>query len=372
MRQNNKSILIISQSGRALAASAARAGLPVTVIDRFADTDSQSLASKCFAVEADGMGLDNNHLRAILQSIPEETVAGVITGSGLERSTDLIADLPESWRYYGNPPAVWRSCNDPMSFTAMLDSLDIRYPETQLDRPAESAGWLVKQKNAAGGSHVTYLLEEPAYTENVYFQKYLEGRNISVVFLANADNGVMIGVSDTEVANRKQGDFRYCGAVSSVTIAAAVEQQLRDIVTRLVRRLALRGLCGIDVIIDNREQCWLLELNPRPTATFELYEREKSLLDAHISACQGQLPRLPTVTGCSGQHVFYTDVDVQIPSLEWPAWVTDRPVAGRVINTGEPVCTVHAHGNAPEKVRHDLHLRTGWLQEQFGKHCHAA
>lgn len=374
MRQNNSSLLVISQSGRSLAASASRAGIPVTVIDHFADMDTQSLAVNCFPVAGDATGLDSNRIREIVTSLTGKSVTGVIAGSGLEHATDLIAELQEdpSCSYYGNSAAVWRTCSDPAAFTALLDDLDIRYPETQFDPPAVFTGWLVKQKQTAGGAHVKHLQERTARPENAYYQKYLEGRHLSVVFLANARNSEIIGISDTYVADRKQGDFRYAGAVSSVTIAPAVARQLQGIVSGLASRLALRGLCGIDVVVDDGEQCWLLELNPRPTATFELYEREQSLVAAHISACQGQMPILPVIRDCRGQQVFYTDVNLRVPSLEWPAWITDRPAPGQVIIAGGPVCTVHAQAHDPATVRQELQSRTDWLLEQFRKHRHAA
>lgn len=372
MRQNNKSLLIISHSGRALAASAARAGLSVHVIDRFVDTDTQSLSGKCLSVAGDAPAIDSDHLQALLQEMDRGKLAGVIVGSGVEGSTGLITQLQEEWPYYGNPASVWHACNDPAIFTDILDQIDIRHPETQFARPASTGSWLVKQKFAAGGSHVKHLADAPSEANNIYYQKYIDGRNISVVFLADTFNTRIAGVSETEVVDRDKGDFRYAGALSSVTIAPAVEHQLLNIVTGLTNHLELRGLCGIDVVIDEQDQCWLLELNPRPTATFELYEREESLVAAHISACRGQMPALSALSDVHAHRVFYSDADLFVPALTWPDWVTDRPAPGHIIKAGEPVCMVHAQGNDHASVRHDLQLRTTWLREQFRKSCQAA
>lgn len=372
MRQNNNPLLIISQSGRALAASARKAGLSVTVIDRFVDTDTRSLSVKCLCVDGDAMGIDGDHLQTLLRDIDREGLAGVVVGSGLERVTGLITQLQEEWPYYGNPVSVWHACNNPGLFTGILDQLEIRYPETQSVRPASTENWLVKQKYAAGGSHVKRLTDVLSEASNAYYQKYINGRNISVVFLADAFYAQIIGISEIEVVDRDQGDFRYAGALSSVTIAPAVEQQLHDIVTRLTNHLKLRGLCGIDVVIDDQEQCRLLELNPRPTATFELYEQGNSLLAAHISACQGQMPVLSAASIVRGQRVLYSDADLFIPVLTWPDWVTDRPAPEQLVKAGEPVCMVHAQGSDQASVRHDLQLRTRSMQEQFSKNCQAA
>ena len=76
--------------------------------------------------------------------------------------------------------------------------------------------------------------------------------------------------------------FTYGGAVSISReelpdhISCSMERAAQEIVSSF----GLRGLASLDMIVNDNG--WvLLEVNPRPSATFELHEGEESFLAAH-------------------------------------------------------------------------------------------
>src|SRR5690349_11299402 len=101
-------ILIAAISGRALAASARRAGFLPLVADCFGDDDTLALAHAHVHVHLDAKrGLDPERL---LQALPQLSAAhhpiGLVYGAGFEDRPNLVARLAARWRLLGNAPNV--------------------------------------------------------------------------------------------------------------------------------------------------------------------------------------------------------------------------------------------------------------------------
>jgi predicted ATP-grasp superfamily ATP-dependent carboligase len=103
----------------------------------------------------------------------------------------------------------------------------------------------------------------------------------------------------------------------------------------------------------HRDAYWLLEINPRPGATLDIFEPEGgSLFALHVDACRGALaPGLERPTGAKASATVYAAQDVLVPALHWPDWTADRPHAASRINAGEPLCTVYAAAKTSEQAR---------------------
>src|SRR2546430_14721110 len=88
--------LIAAVTGRALAASAARSGVPVVVLDCFADRDTRGLARPCRSVAArQGLRFDARALlAAAAEPAPWGRCAGLGCGSGFEGPTGFPARAP--------------------------------------------------------------------------------------------------------------------------------------------------------------------------------------------------------------------------------------------------------------------------------------
>jgi predicted ATP-grasp superfamily ATP-dependent carboligase len=121
-----------------------------------------------------------------------------------------------------------------------------------------------------------------------------------------------------------------------------------DLLTRAVAQLAnvasLVGLNSLDFHVDG-ERLWLLDVNPRPGATLDIFEPPKqSLFGLHIAACAGKLATTPIYPpGAKAAAIAYADDDIpSVPALEWPKWTADRPQPGSAVKAGEPLCTVYA------------------------------
>jgi predicted ATP-grasp superfamily ATP-dependent carboligase len=371
MPQNNP-WLIVAQSGRALAVSAARAGFTTYVIDRFGDMDTRAAAHQSKVVECD-KDFDINKLTGIIEDYSDIRFAGVVTGSGLENHPAVLDFIKQHWPLYGNDAETVRACKDPVRFFKLLDKLSIPHPRVRAGIHVGKDEWLVKFAGGAGGNHISRYTDGDELPAGCYLQEKISGRTLSVVFLADGRNCRIVGYNEIWPAAPEKDDYRYSGAMTLPAIGNELAVELGDITSTLVKSLELKGLCGMDVIVDDRNQCRVLEINPRPVATFELHERHNSLFEAHILACQGKLPQLPEAgKACFAHKMVHAVEDFIMPEFAWPAWTTDRPAPGTLIRMNSPVCTIHAQATDIRNIHQQLDTRTQALQQLMPRHKLAA
>ena len=359
--------LIVAVTGRALAVSAARGGHAAVVLDCFGDRDTRALAAACHAVgSAGGIRLDGRALLASARAeAPPQQSAGLVYGGGLEARTGLLARLARGRRLYGNPPEVVTAVKDPHRFFRLLDRLGIRHPAVRFRAPARAAGWLVKEPGGAGGAHVRRAGEgrSPA---GAYFQRFENGRSLSALFLADGHRARVLGFSLQWTAPaRVSRPFLYGGAVGGARLPAAMESELRAKIDLLVEAHGLVGLNGLDFLQRGEE--WLaLEVNPRPTATLELYDGDyhSGLFEWHLRACDGDLPARPAPPRAARAHgvVYLAGPARMSDGLHFPAWCRDLPMPGTLLRPGDPVCTVHAAAATPRLALALLRRRQATIQ----------
>ena len=107
----------------------------------------------------------------------------------------------------------------------------------------------------------------------------------------------------------------------------------------------LVGLNGLDFLLQ--EHRWLaLEVNPRPTATVELYDADYAagLFEWQLRACEGELPvRAAPARAVRAHAVVYAPRALHVTAgWAFPRWCRDVPPAGARFAPGQPFCTVHA------------------------------
>jgi predicted ATP-grasp superfamily ATP-dependent carboligase len=348
-------ILVVGVTGRALAASAARGGHPVVILDYFADRDTCALAFACRSVVSPrGLRFDRRRLLAAAEELaPPAQSAGLVYGSGFEGRIALLSRLASGRRLFGNTPEVVAAVRDPARFFPLLDRLGIHHPEVRFLPPADPLGWLVKQPGGAGGAHVRPA-DRPPGRAGAYFQRVMPGRACSALFLADGRRTCILGFSEQWHSPARAGlPYLYGGAVGQIPLPPTVEADLRARLDALVSATGLVGLNGIDFLLH--EESWsVLEVNPRPTATMELYDPDydRGLFDAHLRACRGELPATAAPTRAArASTIVHAALAWQVrDGFEFPEWCRDLPQPGTRCAPGDPVCTVFAEGGTTEQA----------------------
>jgi predicted ATP-grasp superfamily ATP-dependent carboligase len=344
-------LLIAAVTGRALAASAARGGYSVVVLDFFADRDTRAVARHVEAVTAAGaLRFDRTALlRAADRLAPRS--APLVYGAGFEGRPGLLARLATGRELLGNPADVIASVRDPRQFFPLLGRLDIPYPESRFGIPDEVAGWLVKNPGGAGGTQVRLATRRPIRA-GCYYQRLEPGEASSVLFLADGRRARVVGFNRQWVRPRPpQWPFLYGGAVGTAPIPASVASTIEERLDALVRATGLVGLNGLDFLLDG-DRWAALELNPRPTATMELYDPDypDGLFRLHLLACHGSLPTAQATPRAARAHaiVHAPAAWEATPAFRFPAWCRDIPMPGTRVAPGLPVCSVHAEAASPD------------------------
>lgn len=327
----------------------------MVVLDCFADRDTAAAAVACRAVPAGGAPrLDRGALLAAAsQLIPSARCAGLVCGSGFEGRPTLLRALAYGRRLYGNRPEVQRLVKDPERFFPLLDRLGIPHPETRMRPPRASGGWLVKSIGGAGGTHIRSLDATVARPGRVYFQRQLPGASCSVLFLADGARARVLGWNRQWTTPAIPGlPYLFGGAVGGVPLPAVIIRAVTAAVEELVRETGLVGLNGLDFLV-HRHRWSVLEVNPRPTATVELYDPDspRGLFDWHLAACDGRLPdQSPRPRACRAVAIVHAPVEWTAGDFVFPTWCRDLPPPTTTFSARDPVCTVHASAPDPDRA----------------------
>lgn len=358
-------------------AAAKRAGYSVTAIDAFADKQTVELAYETVLIGCCGNGFNAEALLAAVSKLDASQYLGFVYGSGFEAQPELLQQVADITPLIGNAPAVVRAVKAPLVFFDFLQRNNIQYPELFEQLPANDGAdvgvtvYLRKQAGGCGGTHIEFVDDECDKPSNCYYQQYVAGRPVSLLFVAHDHRITVVGFNEQWVDAVGSMPFRYGGAVSNIVLPENIQQQLIEAAEKLTVAFGLLGLNSLDAIVQG-ESAYVLEINPRLSATVDLYAMDshestyENLLNWHVAACLKDVDFKyeRTVFKASKAHaIVYAPLDLQIAhDFNWPEWVVDNPCNTMQISAGEPVCTVIAIADSPDEAKQLAHIRVKMLQ----------
>jgi uncharacterized protein len=337
-------VLIVAVSARMLAELAVADGHEVTALDRFGDVDLRAIAPVATAAS-------NDALVGLADGIEADAV---VYGAGLENRPELVARLAGGRELLGTPAERLDAARDPWAVGAAAVAAGARAPETR--GPAEigaSAGdWLRKPRAGGGGRGIDRWTGGRLRAGQI-LQRHVPGMSCSAVAIADGRHAVVLGL--TEQLHRRRHE--WTGNVTPPRLPAAelaeLDGQLRAVCAEVAARFALRGAFGVDGIWDGRE-LWVLEVNPRPTASLELFGR--GAFAAHVRGARGVsvlTSGVPAPVRCAKvKLVLFADRDLRAPDPDWwpTGLVRDIPHRGELIRRGAPVCTLVSATADPDQL----------------------
>ena len=227
-----------------------------------------------------GLGFEAEALIAAAEDLAPaggSEVWGLVYGSGLESRPELLEILARGRRLWGNRPEVLRAIKDPAYFFGMLDRLGLPHPEIRSEPPAETTGWLVKGVGGAGGGHISALSQARRDRRRAIFPAPRGGSAGLLPVSRRWASGPAAGLERAMAFARSRPipsasaapcSPRACRPRSAAPIAAAL--------TPLVEETGLVGLNSIDLMVDDDGEFHLLEVNPRPGASLDIFDGEGS------------------------------------------------------------------------------------------------
>jgi predicted ATP-grasp superfamily ATP-dependent carboligase len=356
-------VLLAGVSARAMAASAVRSGFDVAVLDAFGDLDLDP--SVQFVPVAEGFSC-----AAAARASRALACDGVAYLAGFENHPEAVEQLAKGRALWGNAPGVLGRVRDPATVSRAFREQGHAAPEVRLRDPAPPGGrWLVKPLGRGGGHGIAFYAGR--LPEGSYLQEFVDGVSGSVVFLADGNDSVVLGVSRQLIGDERFGatGFRYCGSILG---AAPPESGAGELARSATRAFGLVGVNGIDFIVRDGEP-WPVEINPRWTASVELAEQALGwpAFRAHHAACaSGTLPGKDAVKprpGALGKAILFARYAVRVGDTgDWPArGIRDVPRPGGTIPAGHPVCTVFAESPADEPCSRALGQAAARVYEEI-------
>nr|WP_246264253.1 ATP-grasp domain-containing protein [Aromatoleum toluvorans] len=344
-----------------LAEAARASGYRVIALDLFADRDTRRVAEVCLPIgDAASLVIDGD---ALVDALGRARTAGAqawVAGSGFDGHPELLAAGQAVLPLAGNPPEVAARVRDPAQFYGRLAALGIPHPQTRCERPPSPRGWLRKNAASSGGWDVRAARPDDADAESsIYYQRIAAGAPMSALFVADGRRSRLVGVNMQIVRPFCGRPFVFHGCIGPVGVAPSVRCALEAMLDALVADFGLRGLNGLDFLLDD-DEIRVIELNPRPPASIALYPDAlpEGLLRAHVEASlDGRLPA-PERHAAADMRGFETVFAQRAWSVGAPesavlaqqTWCHDLPVSDTSIGRGEPLCTVSAAGGNADEV----------------------
>jgi predicted ATP-grasp superfamily ATP-dependent carboligase len=356
-------LLILGASARAAAFSALRAGLHPWCVDLFADVDLQQ---RCAVTLLTGR-YPEGFQRFIESDIPGPWM---YTG-GLENRPRFVQRMARRRSLWGNVGPTLSRCRDPKFIAALLQSAGMPAPAAAEDvgKASRTRRWLRKPRKSAGGAGIRFWTpgDHEQLGRDSYFQEYIEGEPLALLFLGDGETAHLLGVTRQLVGEPwlHAAPFHYCGSIGPLDPGMIQHPSLATLGRLLASECLLMGLFGVDGVLRDGT-FWPVEINPRYTASVEVleYATGSAMLwwHAHVFTHRRLPPLLQPVVSAHriiGKVILFARDDLHFPA-EGP-WMTelrsprpvhelpsfaDIPAAGERIEAGKPILTFFASADS--------------------------
>ncbi len=354
-------LIILGASTRAAAASAMRAGYRPWCADLFADRDLQAM---CPVVRCPSGDYPAGFLRILQQANLPTNVPVLLTGamenhlavvSAVAMDRPMLGSGVEAMSLVRQPEALATTPPTP----GLLPCRVWRRPTTTMRLGRWLLGerltmrMLVKPMRSAGGGGIRVWSGGERVEDDEYLQEYIPGRSIAAVFTADGWSARLLGVTEQLIGLDAMGangrrPFRYCGSIGPLPMDATQRAALSHLGVVLTQRFDLRGLFGVDAILDDKGRVHPVEVNPRYTASVEVLEQATGLV-----ALAKQNPTGSQSTGSTiseqmivGKAIVYARKDGVAPDLlglasgDDDCMIADVPGVGEPMRGGHALCTL--------------------------------
>ena len=352
----------------------------MVALDRFGDLDLQELCPSVSILRDLGGRGGMAELVDAAEGIPAD---GVVYGAGLENLPDLVARLAAGRTLLGCAPETLRRVRDPAVLGASLRAAGLAYPRTFSAREAPARAdrgrrWLRKPLRGGGGRGVREWRGG-----RLAGRRHRPGahRRAPVLGGGGRRRALRGAARRQRAARRAPGARRARLRVVRERRAAAAAGARAAWRWRTPRRRSARtwpppsacaALFGVDVVWDG-ERAWVLEVNPRPTASLETIDAAYGVRSfaAHLEACAGRLPaaraRGAGRGGREGGALRDRGPAGARTRAAGPArGIRDVPHPGEPIAAGHPICTLDRDRAARrEAVLADLEARAAALRDEL-------
>lgn len=138
----------------------------------------------------------------------------------------------------------------------------------------------------------------------------------------------------------------------------------------MTEALGLKGLFGVDFVLDTKGRPFLVEINPRYSASMELFEPYVDPFFVHPSCIclRGELLEFSVQrpSRFTSKGIVYAKADVILPDTRgWLGRRGDVPFPREKILKGSPICTVYGFGESRGSCLFNLYEEADEVYEEL-------
>lgn len=292
---------------------------------------------------------------------------------GVENHPEIIRRVSAGRPLWGCSATAVTQVRDPFALQALLSSNGIPSPRMSHEPDVEGQGqirWLRKPLSGVGGRGITLSDKKE---RGCYFQERLDGVSCSGIWIGHEGGALFLGASKQLVGTTwlHAAPFHYAGSIGPLQLTEAAHARFRALGDLLARQEGLRGLFGVDCILCD-ETPWPVEVNPRYTASVEVWEyaHQESALRLHAQAFERSMVQASaawTPFHFIGKAVLFARKELKVPEngpwdVESPATgcefnlprLADIPPAGSTIGVGQPILSFFSKQDSVEACEREL------------------
>ncbi|UCH32170.1 MAG: ATP-grasp domain-containing protein [Candidatus Bathyarchaeota archaeon] len=383
-----RNVLAIGIDAVALSASARDADYNTYAVDYFGDVDLKQTCKNMLSIVKQEVGKSYGRFEAgfsprlllnlVKRLLSTHQVDAALLASGLEDSPRVLAELHKLVPIVGNSPEIIKRVRNNQEFFNGLDQLSISHPITVLvgtyqeaKQAAKDIGYPVIAKPIVtfggvgirkinDGKELRSVFHQNAASpcSGVLIQDFIFGVNASVSFLSSSRSVTMLTLNEQLLGMKPLGQeepFGYCGNIVPLSIDNGLIIECSNLVQKIASYFNLLGINGVDLVISNDGEPYVIEVNPRFQGTLECVERVLglNLVDAHIKTCtRNILPILKCrkpMSHCARMLLFARFASIA-PNLSNIKEARNIPLPGVFIEEGEPLCSIMIEGKTREAV----------------------
>ncbi len=316
----------------------------------------------------------------LLEGAPSD--AKVLLAGGLDGEVDLLKAIGFEHEFLTSPPEAVRKVRWPTALATIPKAPGLKRCQTvttisfmrRLWRLAFGSfgktKYLLKPQNSYGGQDIHWWRPGKPIDATHYLQQYVRGMPISAVYHCDGWSSILLGATEQLIGEPCFGasEFAYCGSVGPLQVSEVTRDTMSHLGVVLTQRFDMRGVFGVDLVMDFKGNLWPVEVNPRYTASVEVVEK---ITGVHaLSPTDGSRKANKPRSGMHGKAVVFAKGDGGAPDLHAlfsKDQVADVSEVGKALRKGAAVCTVFASGTSRDDCFNKLKAMAGQVYSAINK-----
>lgn len=350
-------LIIVGQSTRAAARSAVDAGYQPWCLDTRGDRDLREGGVIVRTCPPDQFPAS---VLRMLDEAPRN--APVLLTSPMENHPDVVRAIAFGRPLLGSSADAIAAVRSPDFLPSLKPIPGVLYPRAGrrlslarrlgqlfLGGFVKGARHLLKPRLSSHGLGVEWYPPGERVPATHYVQQYVRGTPHTAVFTADGWSAFLLGVTEQIVGDAAFGAasaFHDLGDVGPVKLSEKGRAALSRLAVQISQKFDVRGVFGVDFIMDHGGKFWPIEVNPRYPAAAEVLERAEGIRPLAGTGAAARAGRETTVMQVARAAVIARR-DGIVPDLFGVVPrgnLADVPDAGRPVGAGEMICSVLASG----------------------------